>query len=71
VTKKSLARMSVISGFCHKVDKNLTLLGYYTLSNSNFYQRFGTIYQSHLQGSRIPQESLSQNVGKKLPLLAE
>jgi len=26
----------VISGFCHKVDENCALLGYYTASSGNF-----------------------------------
>jgi hypothetical protein len=36
----------------------------------NPYQRFGTIYQSHLQGSRNPKRTdmLSQNIGEDLPL---
>jgi hypothetical protein len=36
------------------------------------YLRFGTTYRSHLMGSRkqkIGPDSLSRNVGKKLPLL--
>jgi hypothetical protein len=43
----------VISGFRHEVDENCALLGYYAASSGNFLQTFGTIYRSHLKGSRI------------------
>jgi len=36
VAKKSLDKISVISGFHHKVDKNYTLLGHYAVSSGNF-----------------------------------
>jgi hypothetical protein len=66
----------VISGFCHEVDKNCTLLGYYTTSNGNFYQLLGQIipifkgqeskFLTHVDGNN----RLSPKVGKKLQLLA-
>ena len=46
---------------------------YYTDTQRIVYRRFGTIYQSHLQGSRILKDMtdrLSRNVGKELPLFA-
>jgi len=43
----------VISDFCHEIDYNCSLLGYYAASSGNFYQCFGTMYCPHLRGSRI------------------
>ena len=47
----------MISGFCHKVDENCALLGYYGVSSG-----FLTIDDWT--------DSLSWNVGNELPLLA-
>ena len=43
----------MFSGFHRDVGEDYALLSYYTASSGNFYWRFGTTYQSHLQGSRI------------------
>jgi len=69
----------MISGFRCKIDKNCTLLGYYTMNSGNFSpMHWDNIL---VQGSRIhfwggfltPEEEtdrLSRNAGKKLQLLA-
>jgi hypothetical protein len=53
-----------ISGFCHEVDENCALLGYYALSCVNFLLMFE--FFTLEDGT----DGLSQNVSKKLPLLA-
>jgi hypothetical protein len=47
----------VISGFHHAAYRDRPLLGYYAVSSVDFLPNFGA-------------DSLSQNVDKKLPLLA-
>jgi len=62
-------------GFCHKVDENCTLLGYYAASSANLLL---TCQDNLLVPSLGVQESKSQNetnyfswrAGKKLPLHA-
>jgi len=39
----------VISGFCHEVNANCTILGYYAAYSGNFLPTFQTTYSSHLQ----------------------
>jgi len=57
----------MISGFCHEVDENCSLLGYYSLSSGNFIPvLFSFGYLTPEDGT----DRLSQNVGKQLPLLA-
>jgi hypothetical protein len=72
---------SMISGFHHEADENCTLLGYYTMSNGNFLLMFQdnlSVPSSTVKNIIKGRESLtveewtnrlSQNVGKKLPLL--
>jgi hypothetical protein len=70
-----------ISDFRREVDENCNLIAFTQRTVAIPYRRFGTTYRSHLQGSRIKQESSlnfftfedgtyrsSRNVGKKLPL---
>ena len=52
----------------HFILWNCVLLGYFAASSGNFYRRFGTTYRS--QNPEDETDRLSQNVGKKLPLLA-
>jgi len=49
----------VISGFCHEIDENCTLLGYYAVSSGNYLPTLGN-------GT----DRLSQNISKVLSLLA-
>lgn len=57
-----------ISGFCHKVEENCTLLGYYTVGSGNSWPTFwdNLWILTHDDGSN----RLSWNVGKEWPLLA-
>ena len=57
------------SGFCHEVDENCSVLGYYTVSSDNSLLMF----RDNLLFSLTLEEGtnrLSQNVGKELSLLA-
>ena len=58
----------VISGFRHKVAKNSALLSCYTMSTGNLLPMFRDNLSLPSSGFKI--DSLSQNVGKKLPLFA-
>jgi hypothetical protein len=52
----------MISGFRREVDGQCALLGYYAASIVVVsYRRFGTNYQSYLQGPRIQKERRNQN----------
>ena len=53
----------MISGFCCILDENCALLGYYAASSGNFLP----IFRDNL--SDPSSDGLSQNAGKKLPLL--
>jgi hypothetical protein len=68
----------MISGFCYEVTGNGALLSYYAVSSGNFLPTFrdnmlvpssGFMNQKFLNPGDGT-NSLSQNVGKKLPLLA-
>jgi hypothetical protein len=66
----------VISGLSREVDETCALLGYYAASSGNSLPMFRTTYRSYLQGTIIftlenRTDRLSQNVGKKLSLLAK
>jgi hypothetical protein len=54
--------------------ENCALLGYYAVSSGNFLPPFGITFRSHPPfGFLNPEDwtdTLSRNVGKKLPLLA-
>jgi len=43
----------MITGFRREVGENCALLGYYAAGSGLSYRRFGTIYQSQIQGTRI------------------
>jgi len=49
----------VISGFCHEINENCTLLGYYAVSSGNYSPTLG-----------IGTDRLSRNVSKLLSLPA-
>ena len=55
----------MIAGFRLEVPENSTLLGYYPASSGNFFQA-PKRYLNPKDGT----DKLSQNIGKKLPLLA-
>jgi len=38
--EKNIAEACVISGFCHEVDENCALLGYYAVSSGNCLPTF-------------------------------
>jgi len=64
-----LPKCCVISGFRREVAENCALLGYYAASGGNFLPTF----RDNLSVLRVqlnPEDLLSGNVGKKLPLLA-
>jgi len=46
--------MRIEAGNRWRGDGICALLGYYAARSGNFHRRFGTTYQSHLQGSKIP-----------------
>jgi len=48
----------VISGFCHKIDENCTLLGYYGASSGNSLPTLG--------GNLLVTSSRGKNVTRKL-----
>jgi len=58
--------------FRSEVHKNCGILGYYTVSSSNFYRCFGTTYRSSFQESWFCLEDevdlLFRNVGKETPV---
>ena len=61
------------SGFYHDVDEKSALLGYYKASSNNFLQTFRdnlSVPSSMVFCLEDGTDRLSQNVGKKLPLLA-
>jgi hypothetical protein len=68
----------VISGFHHEVAENCGLLGYYTASSGNFLLTFRDklsfpplgLKNFGFLNAADGTDRLSQNVGKKLPLLA-
>ena len=59
----------MISGFCHEVDKNCSVLGYYTVSSDNSLLTFrdNLLFSLNIEEGT---NRLSGNVGKELSLLA-
>lgn len=60
-----ISHVNMISGFCHEVDENCILLGYYAPCSGNFLPTFQDSPSTPEDGT----DGLSRNVGKKLPLL--
>ena len=71
-----VASLCMISGFCHEVAGNCTLLDYYTACRGNFLPLFWNNLSTPSSGFKKPINPedgagrLCRNVGKKLPLLA-
>ena len=47
----------LISGFCHQVAENCTLLDYYIVSSGISYRHCGTTYRSHPLGSKFQKKA--------------
>jgi len=62
----------VISGFHYEIDENCALLCYYAVSSDNFFPKFWNNLKVPSSGGQAltPEDRLSRNAGKKLPLLA-
>ena len=74
---KGKRKISWLSCFRHEVDGNCALLGHYAASGGNFLSTFRYNLSVPSSGFKNPKRnpedgtaSSSQNVGKKLPLLA-
>jgi hypothetical protein len=66
-------RACVISGFRREVDENCALLVYYAASGEYLLSTFGdnlSVLSSRVKDKKDGTDTLSRNVGKKLPILA-